>query len=1142
MIFQFVPLSLLLVLSSVISLGITLYAWKHELTPYATPFAFFFLSMCIWALAQFFHINAVSLESKRIFLFIEFAAINAMPITWFVFVYFFLYYHKKYGENILWLFLPISLAWILFIYTNPMHHLFWNSFDVASSNGFQFLNNKTGIGFWLFSAYVYVVLISSWVLLLRKMPERNENGKTQIALLVSAQVVSCVVNVFFILGFSPVENLDLTAVTFTIGSILIAVALFRYRMLSILPFAKDAIFNSMADQILVTDGNGGGIYANDGFCSLVGQHQENIPELNIHSLFKDWAGFLTKLSSKTRFFYEKDKHFFAVWKRPIYGKRKKQVGMLILLRDVSSEDESEYLSSENEGKYKTILDGINLGVSLLDENLQPVVSNKRMREWFPELQVKKGSLITEYLYCNITGKKSDNEAVTDKKNHKYHSVIINKVIDEKERIFAVSLTPFFNEQNKMTAAIEFVEDITEIKRAEEQLKRYQFMVNASLDFMSIINRDYRYEAVNDAFCIVHNRSRQDIVGRKVSEIWDEEVFKKYIKPNIDSCLMGERSVVQSKFRFGLQGVRYQEISYNPYTNSEGYITHVVVVTRDITGYKEAEEALRRARREAEDANQAKSNFLASMSHEIRTPMNAIIGMTDLTMRTELSKQQQKNLETIKISAKNLLAIINDILDLSKIEAGRIELENTPFHVKEMIQNVIKTVEFQAKEKEIDLGHQIGARVPTSVKGDSFRLTQILINLLTNAIKFTYPGGKVSLTVTASEGVREENEGKSKNTRKLHFAVSDNGIGIGKEKQERIFDSFSQADSSTTRRYGGTGLGLSICKQLVNLMDGHISVDSEQGKGSTFSFSVQVEDSEPVASDSTEEIKISRKDFNIGKELNILVAEDNEINAQVAQMQLNELGVQCSIAENGKHVINILQQRDYDLILMDIEMPEMDGLEATKRIRSGEAGEKNKDIPIIAMTAHGEKSEVNKCYEVGMNEYIGKPVELETIYSVLKNYSQRMSSQKSRGRDDANRSGYSASERETASEKSKYTVKLETKEALARLNGDRGFLSYLYNLFLSQIPEKRQELEQAHETKNMKQLADTAHSISSTSRSIGAEELSSRSKTLEKSVRRAVDSNPESVPSDIDDFQTLFDEVLIQLNAVEEILTEKVNNM
>ncbi len=459
---------------------------------------------------------------------------------------------------------------------------------------------------------------------------------------------------------------------------------------------------------------------------------------------------------------------------------------------------------------------------------------------------------------------------------------------------------------------------------------------------------------------------------------------------------------------------------------------------------------------AEAASEAKTQFLARMSHEIRTPMHAVMSMTGFVLKTDLTDKQREYLQVIQVSAENLLAIINDILDFSKIEAGKMEIETIDFDLHNTLQTVIKNHQPFAEKKQIYLKITVSEDTPRFVNGDPVRFSQVLSNLITNAIKFTDKGG-------VNVYVKQSQNGK------ISFSINDTGIGIPEAKIEHIFESFMQADSSTTRKYGGTGLGLPISKQLVELMGGEIKATSRQGMGSSFFFTIAFSRAEFKEQPSVAYEQTPHGDGQPIKELKILLAEDDPVNVKVAGVFISEIGWTMAHAENGMEALRMLSEQKFDTVLMDLSMPDMDGLEACNRLRNGEAGEINRNVPVIAMTAHAFSGIREKCLKAGMNDYISKPVDFSRLKDIIL-YLIDTDFELAEPKDDDKACDESV---------------LDIESTLRRLNGNKVLFIKLLSMYVANTEKMIEELEKAVNDRVNEETAKIAHRYKGSSSTVGA---------------------------------------------------------
>ncbi|TDD98801.1 response regulator [Flavobacterium cellulosilyticum] len=590
-------------------------------------------------------------------------------------------------------------------------------------------------------------------------------------------------------------------------------------------------------------------------------------------------------------------------------------------------------------------------------------------------------------------------------------------------------------------------------KTQKSLSDYSLsLIEASHDPLFAISPEGKITDINNASIKVTGLSRQNLIGTNFFDYFTEPEKASKVYQDVFANGFVANSPLTIRHNEGKQ----TQVLFNGsvYKDDRENVLGVVIVARDVTAQKRFENELIEAKTKAEKASKiaenavkAKQQFLSNMSHEIRTPMNAIIGFTKVALKTELTRNQKEYLNAIKVSGDALIVLINDILDLAKVDAGKMVFEQIPFKLSASISAMLHVFETKIKEKNIELVTEYDDSIPKVVLGDPVRLHQIILNLVSNAIKFTSKG-----KITVSIRLLHHNEENAT----VEFAITDTGIGIEENKIDTIFDDFQQATSGTSRLYGGTGLGLAIVKQLVEPQGGTITVTSKINEGSTFSFVLSFPKTNAVTET---DIAISELD-NKNKGIKVLVVEDIPLNQLLMETLLDDFGFERDIAENGEIAIEKLKKETYDVILMDLQMPVMNGLDATKYIRNT----MHLKTPIIALTADVTTVDLAKCKDVGMNDYIAKPVDERILYSKIVSLAKKTKRIKSSNTDamDKNRND------------SEKCINLDYLKSRTKSNPK--LITEMIALYLEQTQPIVTTIKQSLEDKNWTLLSAAVHKI------------------------------------------------------------------
>lgn len=685
--------------------------------------------------------------------------------------------------------------------------------------------------------------------------------------------------------------------------------------------------------------------------------------------------------------------------------------------------------------------------------------------------------------------------------------------------------PIFDEEGTLIRAIGTAQDVTD-RLHEEELEKLALAATKSYNSVIITDSFGKIEWANEGFTKLTGYTIEAVDSvNKLLKRGDSVEIKKQAD-FYESIRKEKKPVTYEHKNYAKDGREFWVITtLTPVLGISGEVERIIAIDSDITVRKQMEEELvlankisehllkkgnkalnelLKTQKELKETMKVKEQFLANMSHEIRTPMNAIVGFTDLILKTTLNPEQKQYIDAIKTSGQNLLVIVNDILDFSKSQAGKLVFEQIDIQLSQAVSTLIELMLPKSMQKNIRLSSKIDPKIPDLLIGDPTRLNQILLNLVSNAIKFTEEG-EIRIVIDLVEEKEE--------TVELLFSVKDTGIGIPKEKLNTIFEGFTQATNETTRKYGGTGLGLTIVKQLVEQQGGSITVESEEGSGSDFSFKLRFKKGcETKRKKAIEEKGVPAKKID---DLNVLLVEDNYLNQVLATKVLTNWNWKVDVAENGAVAVNKLQKNNYDIILMDIQMPEMDGYEATRYIRKKLTPPKS-TIPIMAMTAHAISGEVERCEQVGMNGYISKPFNEDHLYQkilTILNMDHAM--------EEKTNTGNQVNE-------GKYTDLTYLKKLS---KGDDDFVKQMISIFINQTPTAIQKMEADLSNKDWTSLRAVAHKMKPSFSFVGVTSLQEKIETIEDNAAQGTNANL------IADLIAQVKEV--SLKAVAELQTEQI---
>ncbi|TXK50522.1 PAS domain S-box protein [Pontibacter qinzhouensis] len=851
---------------------------------------------------------------------------------------------------------------------------------------------------------------------------------------------------------------------------------------------KDELLRQIMDNsfnlIYVKDAAGIYSYVNNTFAAYVGRPAEEIIDKTASGVLRQAAQNAAVQETDAKVLrtmcqhtieepftiYNGQEAWLRIVKKPLVA-RSGEVQILSIATDITEEKQAKLQLQKSEELYRLLSENSKDVICLHDTDGTITFISKSVEDLFGYTQSEMIGMSPFALLHPDDAVQVNSDTLREVLAQKNNTMVDLRLRrKEGEYIWVeVAIKPIVNKEGETYKIQTSFRDISDRKKASEALKssekKYRELIKHSQAYILTHDMEGNILSVNPYLLHQLGLAEADVLGKGFQLFFSytsAQSYQEYLQ-QFDKVSAAE-GLFTITDREGERRYLYCQ-SYK--VQEQGDAPYLIAIAQDITERILIEEELKRAKDVAEESARAKENFLANMSHEIRTPMNGIMGMAGLLGKTELTPAQKNYLNIIRHSSDNLLVVINDILDFSKLEAGKITIEHIPFNLSDTVTQAYETLKYKAEEKEVSYRLKPFPPELATLMGDPYRLNQILLNLLNNAIKFTEQG-----FVELSVRLVHQNE----ELQELEFMVQDTGIGIPEDKRESIFEGFTQAYSSTTRKYGGTGLGLNISKALVEMQKGHIWVESQKDKGSSFKFTIPYKKSksqinpEPAA----------ELNFSELQHLHVLLAEDNEVNVFLARSIMEEWGATVDVALNGVKAVEMAKEHYYDVILMDIQMPELNGLDATQLIRLL-PDQKKANVPIIALTANVIKGDAEKYIDAGMNDYVSKPFQEEELFLKIK---AALPADAPKTMAEEERAVYQVQVQEEEPDQPLYDLSLLEKMT----RGNQNMIRRTKQIFVDTVPKTVTELELKYKAADWPGVSATAHKLKPTYDLLGIEKL------------------------------------------------------